>query len=301
MVQKGSFIHRTGVVVKTSCNGQIHRKVLLRHTKCRQIGGDRLQLLQTQIKNFVSAGVAFQSSQNLSICAGNGDKLQDLLRLLAGQTAVLHQDNANLVRADLVQLVHGAHDLAALFAELLHGVEAVEDLAVIYPDLEPVQTEAPEHPVDNGGNLRLVEDVQLAVTDDVDVRLIKFTEATPLGALTPIDLADLIAAEGESQLIAVQRHILGKGHCQIEPQRQIAVAFLEAVDLLLGLAAALCQKDLGILDSRGVQRRKAVHGVGLAQDFHHALQLLLLLGQQLHKTGQRPGSDSFHSKNLSSW
>ena len=37
----------------------------------------------------------------------------------------------------------------------------------------------------------VVGDVQLAVADDVDVRLIELPEPPPLGPLAPIDLADL--------------------------------------------------------------------------------------------------------------
>ena len=69
---------------------------------------------------------------------------------------------------------------------------------------------------------------------------------------------------------------------------------MEAVDLLFGLTAALGKEDLGVLDSGGVQRRKAVKTVGLAEDLGHPLKLHLLSGQKLHKTGQRPGFDSFH-------
>ena len=99
--------------------------------------------------------------------------------------------------------------------------------------------------VDDGGNLRLVDDVQLAVADDVDVGLIELAEAAALGALAAVHLADLIAAEGEGQLAVVQRHILGQRYGQVKAQGQVAVALGEAVDLLLGLAAALGQQDLG--------------------------------------------------------
>ena len=90
-------------------------------------------------------------------------------------------------------------------------------------------------------------------------------------------------------------NILCQRYGQTESQGQIAVALGEAVDLLLGFAAALGQKDLGILNGGGVQGGKAVGGVGPAEDLHHFFQLDLLVGQQLHKAGQRPRGHFCHS------
>ena len=49
------------------------------------------------------------------------------------------EEPPDLVGADLIQLVHGAHDVAGLLRQAQHGVEAVEDLPVVHPDLEPLQ------------------------------------------------------------------------------------------------------------------------------------------------------------------
>ena len=89
-------------------------------------------------------------------------------------------------------------------------------------------------------------------------------------------------------------HIFGKRHGQVKPQRQVAVALLEAVDLLFGFAAALGQQNLGILDDGSVQRGKAVGAIGAAQHAEHPLKLSLLSRQQLHKTGQCPGFYNTH-------
>ena len=120
---------------------------------------------------------------------------------------------------------------------------------------------------------------QLAVADDVDVRLIELAEPAALRPLAAVYLADLIAAEGEGQVVVVQGHILGKRHRQIKAQRQVGVALLEAVDLFFRLAAALGQQYLAGLDHRRVQRRKAVQAVRPAEDIHHPFHLLLRLGQ----------------------
>ena len=49
------------------------------------------------------------------------------------------EEPPDLVGADLIQLVHGAHDVAGLLRQPQHGIKAVEDLPVIDPDLEPLQ------------------------------------------------------------------------------------------------------------------------------------------------------------------
>ena len=147
-----------------------------------------------------------------------------------------------------------------------HGVKAVEDLPVVHPDLEALQPQGGEGPIDDGGDLRLVADVQGAVADDVDVRLIELPEAAPLGPLSPVDLADLEATEGEGELAVVQRHILGQGDGEVKAEGQVGVSLEKAVDLLLRLAAALGQQDLAGLDEGGVQGGEAVEGVGLPQD-----------------------------------
>ena len=196
--------------------------------------------------------------------------------------------------ADLVQLVHGAHDLPGLLAHAVHGVEAVEDLAVVDLDLELGQAKLGKGIVNDGGDLGLVEDVQLPVADHVDIRLIEFPEAAPLGPLAPVDLADLVAPEGKGQLAVVGGDVFGQGHGQIKAQCQIAVPLLEAVDLLFGLAAALGQQHLRRFDDRGIQGREAVEGVALPQHAHHPLHLHLIPGGQLHKAGEGPGRDFCH-------
>ena len=252
MVQQGGLVDGAGVVVQAPGDGQVHGEVGLGHAEGGQVGGNGLQLLKTGVEERVSAGVAFQGCQYLGVGAPDGDEGQDLARLVFRQAAVLQEDGLDLLRPDLIQLVHGAHNVAALVGQPQHIVEAGKNFPVVYPDLEAAQAEAPEDLVDDGGDLRLVEDVQLAVTDDIDIRLVKLPEPAPLGPLSPVDLADLVAAEGESQLVVVQGHIFCQRHRQIEPQSQVAVTLGEAVDLLFGLAPALGQKDLGVLNGRGV-------------------------------------------------
>ena len=97
-------------------------------------------------------------------------------------------------------------------------------------------------------------DVQLAVADDVDIRLIKLAEAAALRSLAAVDLADLEAAEGEGELVVVQGRrtspaarsdqSAGRGRCR--PWRSGRSAFR--------FAAALSEQDLAGLDDGGIER-----------------------------------------------
>ena len=88
---------------------------------------------------------------------------------------------------------------------------------------------------------------------------------------------------------------MARGTVRSNRRAQIAVALGEAVDLLFGLAAALGQQDLGGLNGRGVQGRKAVEGVGGAEGLHDPLHLQLRSGQQLHKARKRAWFHRCHS------
>ena len=58
--------------------------------------------------------------------------------------------------------------------------------------------------------IRFVCNIQPAVADYVDVCLIELPKPAPLRPLSPVDLADLEAAEGEGQLGIVKGHIFGQ-------------------------------------------------------------------------------------------
>ena len=294
MIQQRGLIDRAGVVIQTTGNGEIHGEILRRYAKVRQILHHGVQFAEPLIEHLVSAGVALQRLQDLCIAALDGDEFQDLVGVALADGEILHQNGFYLFGADLVQLVHGAHDVTGFLREAQQGIEAVQNFPVVYSNLEPLQAQGGEGLIDNGGDLRLVGDVQLAVTDDVDICLIKLPEPAPLGTLAPVHLADLIPAEGEGQLVVVKGHILGQGHRQVKAEGEITVTLLEAVDLLFRLAAGFGQQHLAGLDDGGVQGREAIQGIGLAKHLHDALHLLLGRREKLHKAGQRPGGHFFH-------
>ena len=286
MVEQGGFVDRAGVVVQSACNGQIHRKIFLRHAECAQIFHNGGQFVQTGVEHFVAAAIALERVQHRLIAAADGQKLQNFVRLRRRDRKILLQNRANLLRADFFQLVHRAHDVAGLFRKPEYRVKAVEDLAVVHTDAEACKPQRAERFINNRGDFRLIDDIELAVADDVDVRLIKFPEPAALSAFAAIDLADLIAPEGERQLPCVQRDIFCQRNRQVKAQRQIAVALLKAVDLFFCFAAALGQQHIGGFDCGRIQRREAVQGIRLPQRLHHALHLHLRCRQQLHEPGE---------------
>ena len=132
MVQQGGLIHGAGVVVQAPGDGQVHGEILRRDAEVRQIPDHRVQLLKTLVEDFVPAPVALQSGENGVVSAGDGDKLQDLVGVGRSHGEVAGEDGLHLLRPDLVQLVHGAHDVAGLFRQTHHGVEAVENFPNAY-------------------------------------------------------------------------------------------------------------------------------------------------------------------------
>ena len=92
----------------------------------------------------------------------------------------------------------------------------------------------------------------------------------------------------------MEGHILGQGHRQVKAEAQVAVALGEAVDLLLRLAAGFGQQHLAGFDNGGVQGGEAVEGIGLPEDGHDLLHLLLRAGEQLHEAGEGAGLDFTH-------
>ena len=299
MVKQRRLIDGAGVVVEAAGDREVDGEIFLRHAeRAKELRHGR-KLVQAEVKGPVFAAVLLERREDLVVRAADGDKPQNFVSFVCFHAAFIHEQRADLVRADLVELVDGAHDVAGLFAQTQHGVEAVQDLAVIDADLEPAQAERGEGPVDDRRDLSLVGDGELAVADDVDVGLIELAEAAALGALAAVDLADLVAAERERELAVVQGDVFCQRDGQIEAQGQIAVALLEAVDLLFSLAAALGQQHVGGLDRRGIQRGEAVQAVGPAQDLHNGLHLQLRLRQQLHKSGERMRFDLCHGCFLS--
>ena len=280
------FVHGAGIVVKPARDGEVNGEVFLRHAEVREISRDGFQLVQADIKGLVHAAIALQRGDNFLVRTLYSHEVEHVLRLAGQHLHLVDEKLFDLLGAYLVELIDGAHDVARALRHAVHGIEAVEYLAVIDLYFELRDAELCEGAVYDGGDLRLVYDVKLAVADNVDIRLIKLAEAASLCPLTAVDLAYLVAAERKGQLAVMAGNVLCKRHREVEAQRKVAVALGEAVYLLFGLAAALCKQDLRRLDYRGVERREAVDGIAFSERRHHALHLHLLRRQQLHKPGK---------------
>ena len=83
------------------------------------------ELVKAEVKGFVSAAIALERGKHPGVRAVNGDEREDLVRLRVRQTAVVQQNGLQLLRADLVELIDRAHDIAGLFAQAKHGVETI--------------------------------------------------------------------------------------------------------------------------------------------------------------------------------
>ena len=96
----------------------------LGYAKVHQVAADGLQLVQTLVKGLVAAAVFLQSGQDLLVAALDGHELHDLAHGVLADVQVVHQHEAHLFQADLLDLVHQAHDLRGLVLLLNNGVKA---------------------------------------------------------------------------------------------------------------------------------------------------------------------------------
>ena len=85
---------------------------LFRHAEGRQILRHGRQLVEAGVKGLVAAAVGFEALDHLGIRAADGDEAENFVGILLRKADVLDEDDADLVRADLVKLVHRAHDIA---------------------------------------------------------------------------------------------------------------------------------------------------------------------------------------------
>ena len=81
----------------------------------------------------------------------------------------------------------------------------------------------------------------------------------------------MIALEGRAQLVDVLRGETGQRHREIEPQPDPPPAVvLEAIELLVGLLAALAGEDFQVLQGRRVDGAEAVGTIDPPGRFHEA-------------------------------
>ena len=175
MIQHDGFVDGAGVVVQAPGDGEIHGEVVLGHSEGAQIFHHGPQLLQALVKDLAAAPVGLQGGEHFCVGAGDGDELQNFGGGVFGHAPSIRR--ALTLSAPILSSLSTVRMISpGLVGQALHVVEAGEDLPVVHPDLELLQAQGGEGLVDDGGNLRLVGDIQLAVADDVDVALVKLPE-----------------------------------------------------------------------------------------------------------------------------
>src|SRR5262249_17030565 len=139
-------------------------------------------------------------------------------------------------------------------------------------------------------HFRVVFDRQRILAYDVDVALVKFAKPALLRPLAAIHELNLIAPEGEAQLVLVLRHVTGERHGEIKSQRKLGALVglpfqgarrLDEVHLLLGVPTALGQQYLRQFEGGRLDWQVAESLKTAADRVEHALERELLRRQQL--------------------
>jgi hypothetical protein len=272
LVQQERLVHRPGVVIEPAADRQVHPQPAVRNPG-RPEHPDHLPQVRHSLTRLVVVGEpAVELVQDVGVRPGRlgqGDDLGGLLRAHAGLPTHLLDD---LLRPDLAQLVQRPQQGRRLPLQPELGEKAIQDPAVVDPDLEPVEAEGDEQVVDDERDLDVGGVRQGA--DGVEVALHELAEPAGLRALAPPDGPEVIPLERQAQFGEVLRHEPGERDREVEPQRDVPVAgVLESVELLVDLRSGLDlgQQHLGQLDGRGVDGGEAVGAVDLAGGLHEPL------------------------------
>ena len=103
-------------------------------------------------------------------------------------------------------------------------------------------------------------------TGDVGVTLPELAEAAPLRIFRAPDRSDLIALEGEDEIVLMHCHHAGEGHGQVVAQPDLATAgVLEAVHQLF-VFARFTGENVEILKRRGIEWLEAMALEDVAED-----------------------------------
>ena len=196
-------------------------------------------------------------------------QLEHLAGLLGRRAG--HGDHllGNLVRPDLAELIERAEHQARSLDQALPLQQPREQHAVVEADGEIADADRPQQVVDHQG--RFDVGGRRAGADGVEIALHELAEAALLGPFAAPHGGDVIAFEGRAQLVDVLRGEAGQRHRQIEPQPDPPPAVvLEAVELLVGLVAALAGEDLQVFQGRRVDGAEAVGTIDPPGRFHEA-------------------------------
>ena len=125
------LIDRAGVIIQTARDSEVDGEVLRRNAEGREIARDGLELVEPLVKGRVHAAVALERCDDLIIAAADGHEVKHVLSLAGEHFDIINEELAHFLRADLIELVDSAHNVPGALAHAVHGIEAVEDLAVV--------------------------------------------------------------------------------------------------------------------------------------------------------------------------
>ena len=156
------------------------------------------------------------STKDVSVGTDAGE-LQGGLRLVVSGAEFLLEQRGHLRGPDLLEFVDAAENARGV-REPDPGVEALGQLAVVDPQQEIGDGQRIERLGDHERDFNVVAERQLAVADNVDVRLGELAGPSLLGTFAAPDLLDLVAAEREGQVAGVFHDVPGEGHGEVEVQ-----------------------------------------------------------------------------------
>ena len=289
------LVDRARVVVQAAGDPQI-RDERARHAGARGIQ-QRAQLAQALLQEGPRQAQLRHPGADLGgRSAADARHLQQRARL-RGSDATGGELPGDALRADLVEFVQ-APQRGVHVADPQALTRALDDLAVVHEDPHGRDRQGVEGLRHDQGQVDLEVERELPVAHHVDVGLREFAEAPLLRALTAPHLLDLVALEGEVQLVGVLDDVARERDREVEVEAHAALLAgaaapllgleglqaVEDVDLLRGLALGL--QLLQGLDGARLDPAEPVQLEDAAQGVEHVLLDDAPVGQPLGKSGQ---------------
>ena len=164
--------------------------------------------------------------------------------------------------------------------------------------------------MDAGDDFCVVGEWKMVASDDVDIALIEFAEASTLGAFAAVVAINLGSMKGEAEGLIVFDDVAGEGDGVIEAKGLVGKVFCfggfvrfggfarlggfgEEVNLFLGVAAGFGEKNFSALNDWSLDVEKTISFVGVGDLSFQAIEDGLLGGEKLLSPRDRRGVE-FH-------
>jgi Ser-tRNA(Ala) deacylase AlaX len=157
------------------------------------------------------------------------------------------------------------------------------------------QTQFLEYFIHNFRDLRIIQNMQRIMPDNIDIALIEFPVTPFLFSFSAIDFADLIAVEGKLEFRKMLGNVAGQWNRQIKTQGNIIGALFKAVNLFFRFPAPFGQEHFRLFHYSGIQRIIGVAGKMLADYLQHFFKQPLIFRTQFQNAGKYSWfCDRFH-------